>query len=146
MLLREAQKNNFKEYAPCSSAWQRVRCERPDLELHNLPDRTHPGTLGTYLNMCCFYAAFTGLSPAGLPAEIKVWPRFGAFDKDQDEKRLQNARLGPYHAVMPAWMQKISVMQWTESVDAETAEYLQHGKRSWKKMCINQGTPRQQLV
>ncbi len=125
MSLREAQKNNISLYAPCSSAWTRVRAERPDIELHNLPDTDHPGTLGTYLNMCCLYAAFTGKSPVGLPRRIESWPRFGAFDKDEARGTLQTAQLDSYHAAMPEWMQMISVMRRQDEIDADIAVYLQ---------------------
>lgn len=130
MSLREAQKNNIDIYAPCSSAWTRVRAERPEIELHNPPDRDHPGTLGTYLNMCCFYAAFTGESPVGLPTTIETWPRFGAFDKEAAAKKLETAQLDAYHAAMPGWMQKISVMRWQDDIDPDIAAYLQ--KTAWE--------------
>jgi hypothetical protein len=130
MSWREAKKNNIKMYAPCSSAWARVRAEQPDIELHNLPDTDHPGTLGTYLNMCCFYAAFTGESPAGLPRTIETWPRFGAFDKEAAREKLKTASLDDYHAAMPQWMQMISVMRWQENIKADVAAYLQ--KVAWE--------------
>ncbi|MBD3378423.1 hypothetical protein GF406_25575 [candidate division KSB1 bacterium] len=126
MILREARKNSVTLYAPCSSAWTRVRQERPDLELFNLPDTDHPGTLGTYLNMCCFYAAFTGKPPQNVSQTIFRWPLFGRFDKDLARKRLETLTLDPYHAAMPGWMQLISSMRWQESIDPEIAEYLQN--------------------
>jgi len=52
-----AVRNRAAHFAPCSTAWQRVRRERSELDLQDPPDRTHPGTLGLYLNLCCFYAA-----------------------------------------------------------------------------------------
>lgn len=74
-LLFETAIRNDVPVAPCRTSWKRVRKEHPMLELHDLPDRTHPGMFGTYLNMCCFYAALTGRSPVGLPArEAKYWP------------------------------------------------------------------------
>jgi len=51
---------------PCRTAWKRVRKEHPLIELHDLPDRTHPGMVGAYLNLCCLYAALSGRSPVGL--------------------------------------------------------------------------------
>jgi len=130
MILAEAQKMGIEYYAPCSRAWKAVRAERPDLELHNLPDSDHPGTLGTYLNLCCFYAAMTGKSPVGLPGDIRYWPRFGAFDKEKAGEKLQTAQLDYYHAVMPDWMQKISIMGFSDQIDPKTAKYLQ--KMAWK--------------
>ena len=125
MILDEALKNQVKMYAPCSRAWKQVRDERPDIELHNLPDTDHPGTLGTYLNICCFYAALTGKSPVGLPADISFWPRFGAFDKEVAAGKLESASLDYYHEVMPEWMKLISIMATDTEIDPSTAAYLQ---------------------
>jgi hypothetical protein len=102
-----------------------VRAERPDIELHNLPDTDHPGTLGNYLNMCCFYAAFTCKSPVGLPADVKFWPRFGSFDKELAKVKLKTAELDYYHEVMPEWMQMISCMGGEKQLEPEIASYLQ---------------------
>jgi hypothetical protein len=129
MILDEALKNQIKHYAPCSRAWKKVRAERPDIELHNLPDTDHPGTLGNYLNMCCFYAAFTGKSPVGLSADVKFWPRFGSFDKELAKEKLKTAELDYYHEVMPEWMQMISIMSGEKHLDTEVALYLQ--KTAW---------------
>ena len=57
-----AVRNHVTHFAPCSTSWERVRRERPDLKLQNPPDKAHPGTLGCYLNLCCFCAAITGES------------------------------------------------------------------------------------
>ncbi|WP_319592455.1 hypothetical protein [uncultured Draconibacterium sp.] len=130
MILKEALDNGIEIYVPCSRAWKKVRAERPDIELHNLPDTDHPGTLGTYLNLCCFFAALTGKSPVGLPADVNNWPRFGAFDKLEASNRLENAQLDYYHSVMPVWMQQISIMQTESQIDEKTAKYLQ--KTAWK--------------
>lgn len=130
LILREAQKNKVHIYVPCSQAWKAAREKRPDIELHNLPDTDHPGTLGTYLNLCCFYASFTGKSPVGLPADIKHWPRFGAFDKEEARKKLETLHLDYYHQVMPEWMKMISAMTSAEKIDKETALYLQ--EIAWK--------------
>jgi len=125
MILREAKKNDVTLYAPCSSAWTRVRAERPDIELHNVPDTDHPGTLGTYLNMCCFYVALTGKKPENLPTTIERWPLFGSFDKDEARQRLAQTQLHYYHAAMPTWMQAISNLRWEVDIDPEVADYLQ---------------------
>ncbi len=133
MILEEAIKNDIEYYAPCSGAWVLVRKERPDIESHNLPDTDHPGTLGNYLNMCCFYAAFTGESPVGLPSNIHSWPRFGNFDKEVAKEKLKGSELDYYHAVMPEWMQMISIMGEEVSIDPEIAEYLQQAAWiAWK--------------
>jgi hypothetical protein len=125
MTLEEAKRNDVKLYAPCSRAWKKVRAERPHIELHNLPDTDHPGTLGNYLNLCCFYAALTGKSPVDLPVSVKSWPRFGAFDKEQAKEKLETVKLDYYHEVLPEWMQMISVMGDMQAIDDEIAAYLQ---------------------
>jgi len=138
MILEEALKNKVKMYAPCSRAWKKVRAERPNIELHNLPDTDHPGTLGNYLNLCCFYATLTGKSPVGLPANVKSWPRFGAFDKELAKEKLKTVKLDYYHEVMPEWMQLISVMGGKQEIDAEIAAYLQQTAWDvWKEMKKN---------
>ena len=135
MILEEAVKNDVQMYAPCSRAWKKVRAERPDIELHNLPDTDHPGTLGNYLNLCCFYAAITGKSPVGLPGNVNYWPRFGAFDKDAAREKLKTAKLDYYHSVLPEWMQMISIMGGETEIDSETARYLQTAAwEVWKKV------------
>ena len=125
MILREAQRHGITHYGPCSSAWKRVREERPDLELHNLPDTDHPGTLGNYLNMSCMYAALSGKSPVGLPAVVDVWPHFGSFDKEEAARRVASTVLAPYHAVLPGWMQAISAMRRQQELDPDVARFLQ---------------------
>jgi len=118
--------------APCRSAWKRIRWERPDLELHNLPDRTHPGTLGKYVNLCCFYAALTGNSPVGLAVrEVSFWPPLTDEQKKQARDRLSALTVtDPYMAQLAGWMQVRSVMSETIKLDDELAAYLQ--KASWE--------------
>ena len=135
MILEEAKKNKVKMYAPCSRAWKKVRAENPEIELHNLPDSDHPGTLGTYLNLCCFYATITGESPVGLPTHVSNWPRFGAFDKEDARLKLETAELDYYHIVMPEWMKEISIMQKENSIDGKTAKILQKAAwQTWKEV------------
>ena len=57
-ILELARQNEIEVYAPCSTAWARVRSERPDLKLQHPGDKSHPGDLGHFLNMACFYSAF----------------------------------------------------------------------------------------
>jgi hypothetical protein len=125
MILEEAVKNGITLYAPCSRAWKKVRAERPDIELHNLPDTSHPGTLGNYLNLGCFYAAMTGKSPVGLAANVKYWPPFGGFDKEKAREKLETAQLNYYHEVLPGWMQSIAIMGSETVIETEIARYLQ---------------------
>ncbi len=132
LILDEAIKNKVSLYAPCSRAWKKVRSERPDIELHNLPDADHPGTLGTYLNLCCFYAALTGKSPVGLPTKVKNWSPFGASNKDKAiaKQKLETAKLDYYQKVMPEFMQLMSIMGSEKTIDPKIARYLQ--KAAWK--------------
>ncbi|MEQ9399041.1 MAG: SGNH/GDSL hydrolase family protein [Longimicrobiales bacterium] len=55
--------------APVGRAWERVRTERPDLDLFT-DDGSHPSPTGTYLTACVFYATLTGRSPAGGPTRL----------------------------------------------------------------------------
>ena len=113
--------------APCRSAWKRIRQERPDLELHNLPDRTHPGMLGKYVNLCCFYAVLTGSSPVGLPyRESSYWPKLTDEEKAQASERLKSMILtDPYVNQLPGWMQRNSISAKKEVLNEELARYFQ---------------------
>jgi hypothetical protein len=98
--------------------------------LHNLPDTVHPGTLGHYLNLCCFYAAMTGKSPEGLPATVVAWPRFGSFDKAEADRRLEHVELDAYEAALPGFMKRMTAMQSEVRLDADTARLFQ--RTAWK--------------
>ncbi len=63
--------------APCGRVWERVRKERPDIELQNYPLGKpawdgHPGAYGMALNMFCIYSAMTGRNPEPLILESFV--------------------------------------------------------------------------
>lgn len=74
-LLAKASRRHRARIVPCATAWRRVRRAKPELELHDLPDRTHPGQVGTYLNLSLFLAAFTGHPVRGWPTRsIFYWP------------------------------------------------------------------------
>ena len=45
-----ARENNIRVYVPCSTAWGRVRAERPELQLQHPQDRSHPGDVVTSLS------------------------------------------------------------------------------------------------
>jgi hypothetical protein len=128
-----AQKYQVPYFGACSSAWKAVRANRTDLELHNLPDQDHPGTLGTYLNLAGMYIAITGKKPNREITQIEVWPRFGAFDKEEAGKKLAQTTLSPYYLVMPEWMQKISVMRTSVQIDPDIAKFLiDQAYQTWK--------------
>jgi hypothetical protein len=124
-MVRElARKHEIKYYAPCSEAWARVRNERSDIELFNLPDSDHPGTLGNYLNMCCLYKSITGDIPRPLPLKIRSWPRFGSFDKDVARQKLDTTGISEFHRNHPEFIKLMSVMQTESEITEETALYL----------------------
>lgn len=55
--------------APAGVAFDRVRRERPELDLFH-PDGSHPSAVGTYLVASVMYAALTGRPPTGAPARL----------------------------------------------------------------------------
>lgn len=124
-IFRAAVRNQVTLFAPCSTAWQRVRTERPEIELHNPPDTTHPGTLGCYLNQCCFFAALTGKRPEGLPHELLIWWHMDAEEKAALDDRLRKAQFDAYDAALPTWMKRHVLNSRPEKVPAELAAYLQ---------------------
>ena len=111
----------------------------PPFLLHNLPDRTHPGSLGCYLNYCCFYAAFTRASPVGLPVcEVKYWAKLSDDEKAQAKDQLaKNPPTDPYVASLAGWMQANSVAAKTQVIGDEIALYLQ--KVAWETWQEYQG-------
>jgi hypothetical protein len=120
-----AVRNRVTCFAPCSTAWERVRRERPDLDLQNPPDLTHPGTLGCYLNLCCFCAALAGRQPQGLPRELTIWRRLSDEEKLAATDAVATAEFAPYDARLPKWMQRLVVTANRDLLDIEVAEYLQ---------------------
>ncbi|MCL4195042.1 MAG: hypothetical protein KJZ87_25100, partial [Thermoguttaceae bacterium] len=124
-ILAAAIRNRVTRFAPCSTAWNRVRRERADLELHNPPDRAHPGTLGCYLNLCCFFAALTGKQPSGLPLELPVWRHLSDEENKAAENDVQKAEFDEYDARLPGWMKRLVVTATVERLAPETAAYLQ---------------------
>ena len=113
--------------APCRSAWQRIRAERADIELHNLPDTTHPGTLGAYVNLCCFYSAISGKSPVGLPVQQSTyWPHLTDEEKQEARERLAGMTItDPYMKQLAGWMRTRSVASKTVPLDDALATHFQ---------------------
>lgn len=130
-ILDLAVKNRVGLYAPCSTAWARVYRERPDLSLQHPQDSAHPGDLGHFLNLACFYAALTGESPIGrLPRTYHVWPH--ALPKPQTDAEkaaiaAELARFQPdaYQAKMAKWMFRNMAAALTRTLDEPTARYLE---------------------
>jgi hypothetical protein len=127
LIAASARDNYINYYGPCASAWKKVREQVPNLKLHNLPDNTHPGTLGTYLNLACMYAAITGEKAEDPGYTIDVWPRFGEFNEEEKAEAariLEDTTLDYYYKTLPGWLQKISIMRKEETIDAKIADYL----------------------
>ncbi|MDX2180949.1 MAG: pyrroloquinoline quinone-dependent dehydrogenase [Bryobacteraceae bacterium] len=122
-VMAAARRNGVKFYAPVSSAWKRVRAERPEIELHNLPDRVHPGTVGHYLNLAVFVATLGGRVER-IPNPYLWWPNLDDAGKAESAKRLAEAKLDAYERALPEFLQKRSVMAKPHTLDAETAAYL----------------------
>jgi hypothetical protein len=120
-----AVRNKVTMFVPCSTAWQRVRRERPELELQDPPDTAHPGTLGCYLNLCCFYATFTGKPTAGLPTEVRIWPHLSEEEKKAAEEKVKTTQFDAYDSSLPGWMKRLVVMSKNLKIPEPTAAYLQ---------------------
>lgn len=135
-IFEAAVRNQVTLFAPCSTAWARVRRERPDLELQNLPDTAHPGTLGLYLNLCCYYAAFTGKEPKGIPETVGIWPHL----KDPEQKktlaeRVKATKFDEYDAALAGWMKNHVVNTQQVTLEPQTAAYLrQVAWEEWRAM------------
>ncbi|MBA4019654.1 MAG: hypothetical protein C0483_21015 [Pirellula sp.] len=126
-----AVKNRIRTFAPCSSAWARVFRERPDLALQHPQDGAHPGDLGHFLNLACFYAALTRESPVGaLPRHYHVWPHGLSKPASEQETAVVDqlvAQFKPdaYQAKMPKWMYRNMAKSRDATVDEPTARYLE---------------------
>lgn len=53
------------DVAPIGLAWERVRRERPDLDLF-AKDRSHPSIVGSYLMSCVLFCTILKMSPVGM--------------------------------------------------------------------------------
>lgn len=130
-ILDLAVKNRVRLYSPCSTAWARVYRERPELALQHPQDGSHPGDLGHFLNLACFYAALTGESPVGLlPRTYHVWPHARPKPQTEEEKAAAAAELARFHpdayqAKMAKWMFRNMAADLTHTLDEPTALYLE---------------------
>ncbi|MFN3151560.1 hypothetical protein [Bremerella sp.] len=138
-ILELAKQNNVTHFAPCSSAWARVAKDRPDLKLQDPHDPVHPGNLGHFLNMACFYAALTKQSPVGqLPRTFPVWHHWGEKEREQQKAALDDAfakfEPNPYQKRLPKWMQAYASAGLTETLSDEDARYLETvAWNTWQK-------------
>jgi hypothetical protein len=126
-----AVRNQVRLFVPCSTVWKRVRAERPTLELQNPPDTAHPGTLGLYLNLACFAAAFTGKPPQEIPTELRIWRALDDAQKKILSERVSKGPFDDYDAALPGWMRANLLGAKLEKVDKDIARYL--GKVAWEE-------------
>lgn len=130
-LLELARSHKLRFYAPCSSAWARVYRGRPELALQHPKDASHPGDVGHFLNLACFYATLTGESPVGkLPRTYHVWPHALPKPETPEEKARVDAEVASfqpdaYQAKLAKWMRRNMAANATATLDEETARYLE---------------------
>jgi len=129
-IMNLARQNNIRVYVPCSTAWARVRSERPDLKLQHPDDSTHPGDAGHFLNMACFYSAFVRQSPVGqLPRSFHVWPHLSKEKKEtlRDQLEAAYAKFEPdeYQARLPEWMRRNAGAGYIGTLRDDDARYLE---------------------
>ena len=78
-LHRELGKELKVDVAPVGLAWQRVKSERPGLDMFG-PDREHPSIHGMYLEALVVFSTVYGIDPTGLKyAPSGVSPEEAAF-------------------------------------------------------------------
>ncbi len=129
-ILNLARQNRIRIYAPCSTAWARIRSERPDLVLQHPHDKSHPGDAGHLVNLACFYAALTGESPEGrLPRHFHVWPHLSKAEKESRREQLDAAfaQLKPdsYQARLPEWMRRNAGAGFMGTISDDDARYVE---------------------
>lgn len=90
-------KDTGAQAAPVGIAWERVRKQKPFLELF-YEDGSHPSAAGSYLAACTFYAVIFQQSPAGLPGKISGIPVNLETGKEEPEKNAMLAELSPQQA------------------------------------------------
>jgi hypothetical protein len=140
-ILELAKRNRVRIYVPCSTAWHRVRQERPDLSLQHPNDNSHPGDLGHFLNMACFYAALKNESPVGkLPRSFAVWPHLSKVEKEAKKEEL-DAALASFHpdiyqSRLPEWMRRNAAAGYRGEVNDQDATYLE--RVAWETSRLTQ--------
>lgn len=129
-IMELARQNKIQVYVPCSTAWARVRSERPDLKLQHPDDSSHPGDVGHFLNLACFYAAFVQQSPEGqLSRSFHVWPHLNKETKETMREQLEAAyaqfKPDKYQARLPEWMRRNAGAGYVGTLRDEDARYLE---------------------
>jgi hypothetical protein len=137
-----ARDNNIQIYVPCSTAWARVRAERPDLKLQHPRDKAHPGDLGHFLNLACFFAALVQQSPEGrLPRDFHVWPHLSQEEKSELSERLDKSFIefqpDEYQARLPDWMRRNAGAGYRGTVSDADARYLE--RVAWETTQLSPG-------
>lgn len=129
-ILELAKQNNIRYFVPCSTAWARIRAERPDLQLQAANDNSHPGDLGHFVNLACFFAALTEISPEGkLPRSFHVWPHLSKEEKEQRKVELDAAyakfQPNSYQAKLPEWMRRNAGAGFVGQISDMDARYIE---------------------
>jgi hypothetical protein len=133
-----ALQKQIRHYIPCASAWQRVYRERPTLLLQHPKDPVHPGDLGHFLNVACFYCALTHTTPLGvLPRTFPVWTHWDKQEKEAWHEAIAQ-KLSQFHPTvyqnqLPEWMWEAPAFGLTCTLDTETATYLE--TVAWETWC-----------
>lgn len=139
-ILQLAIANQIKFYAPCATAWVRVRQERPDLKLQHPQDSVHPGDIGHFLNVACFYAALTHRSPVGqLPRTYPVWHHMSEEERKEQRKALDSAYAvfepNEYQNRLPKWMRDYAAAGLSHTLTDEDAKYLESAAwETWERV------------
>jgi hypothetical protein len=127
-----AKRLRVRLYAPVSTAWKLLREARPDVELHNLPDRTHPGTLGHFLNVAVISATILG-KPVEVPRTFRWWPTLSEEEKAEARKRLEeHGSKDAYHASLPNFLQVRSAAAKEYTMDGALAQQME--AIAWKAL------------
>jgi acetyl esterase/lipase len=139
-----AEQNQIRLYVPCSTAWARVRAERPDLLLQHPDDASHPGDLGHFLNLACFYATFVQQSPEGkLPRKFHVWPHLNPQSKERLRQQLDAAyaKFQPdlYQSRLPEWMRRNAGAGYEGQISDSDGRYLE--RIAWEICSATQAEP-----
>lgn len=92
-----AARASLAKVAPVGLAWQRVREQRPEIELFQ-PDGSHPSPAGSYLAACAIYAVIFGRSPEGLPGRVRGRPVNLDTERVEDDKDAILVDLQPEEA------------------------------------------------
>lgn len=127
-IFNAAVRNKVVLFVPCSTAWARVRRERPDLELQNLPDTSHPGTLGLHLNLACFRAVLVGGETAteepASSATYKIWRKPADSERSKWTEIAKRTTFDAYDEGLPGWIRMHLVHAKQEAVSPELVAYF----------------------